>query len=139
VVVMDANPNLPPRRVTPPNKDRHRIARIDQRTRARATTSVVESWVDLAGDVAAINRGEAIRQGETYYINGRTHRVKANGTAFPVSGDGVHRLDRGAFRALGVYNVHGLTEFSESILDRMGSTSEARAAAHLAYLAERSR
>ncbi len=90
VVVMDANPNLPPRRVTPPNKDRHRIARIDQRTRARATTSVVESWVDLAGDVAAINRGEAIRQGETYYINGRTHRVKANGAAFPVSGDGVH-------------------------------------------------
>jgi hypothetical protein len=134
---MDAN--LPPRPVGPPNRDRHRIARVDQRTRARATTDVVESWVDLAADIAAINRGEAIRQGETYLVNGRTYRVKPNGTAFPVSGLGVHRLDRGAFRALGVYNVHGLTEFAESILERMRITPEARATARATYLAERSR
>lgn len=133
------DPNPLPRPVRPPNRDRHRIARINQRTRARPTTSVVESRVDRAGDVAAINRGEAVRQGDTYRINDRMYRVKPNGTAFPVSGDGVHQLDRAAFRALGVYDVHGLTEFAESILDRMGSTPEARAAARAPYLAERSR
>ncbi len=133
------NRNLPPRPVTPPNQDRHRIARINQRTRAREITSVVERWVDMAADVSAINRGEAVRTGDTYIVNGRTYRVKPDGKAFPVSGAGVHRLDRGAFRALGVYNVHGLSNVAESILDRMGTTPEARDTARAAYLAERSR
>lgn len=93
----------------------------------------------MAADIAAINRGDAIRTGETYVVNGRTYRVKPDGKAFPVSGVGVHRLDRGAFRALGVYNVHGLSPMAESILDRMGVTQRARDTARVAYLADRSR
>ena len=89
-------------------------------------TSVVEWWVNMAADIAAINRSEAVRLGETYVINERTYRVKPDGTAFPVAGRGVHRLDRGSFRALGVYNVHGRTEHAEAILDRMEITASAR-------------
>ena len=102
-------------------------------------TSVVEHWVDMAADIAAINRGEAIRTGEAYLVNGRTYRVKPDGKAFPVSGAGVHQLDRGAFRALGVYNVHGLSPAAEAILDRMAVTPEARDTARVSYLADRSR
>jgi hypothetical protein len=131
------NPNLPPRPVSSPNRDRHRITRVNQRTRARAANSVVESWVDMDGDVAAINRGEAARSGDTYLISGRTYRVKPDGKAFPVSGVGVHQLDRGGFRALGVYNVHGVTDFAEQILDAMSTAPAARAAGRAAHGAER--
>jgi hypothetical protein len=87
----------------------------------------------MDADVAAINRGEAVRSGDDYLIDGRTYRVKPDGTAFPVSGTGVHRLDRGAFRALGVYDVHGLMEVAERMLDAMAMQPVGRAA----YLAER--
>jgi hypothetical protein len=134
-----SNPNVPPRPVTPPNKDRHRISRVNQRTRIRALNSVVESWVDMTADVDAINRGEAVRTGDTYSINGRTYRVKPDGKAFPVSGLGVHQLDRGGFRALGVYNVHGVTDATDRILDAMNMTPAARAAGRAAYETERGR
>jgi hypothetical protein len=100
--------------------------------------SVVESWVDMDADVAAINRGQAVRAGDDYTVNGRTYRLKPDGTTFPVTGVGVHQLDRGAFRALGVYNVHGLTNVAERILDAMAMEPAAREAARRAYLAERS-
>jgi hypothetical protein len=91
----------------------------------------------MDGDVAAINRGEAARSGDTYLISGRTYRVKPDGKAFPVSGVGVHQLDRGGFRALGVYNVHGVTDFAEQILDAMSTAPAARAAGRAAHGAER--
>ena len=92
----------------------------------------------MVADVAAINRGDAVRSGDTYVVNERTYRVKPDGKAFPVSGVGVHQLDRGSFRALGVYNVHGLSFAAESILDRMNVNPRARELARVAYLAERS-
>jgi hypothetical protein len=91
----------------------------------------------MASDVDGINRGEAVRTGDTYSINGRTYRVKPDGKAFPVSGLGVHQLDRGGFRALGVYNVHGVTDAADRILDAMNMTPAARAAGRAAYEAER--
>jgi hypothetical protein len=91
----------------------------------------------MDADVAAINHGEAIRNGDTYHINGRMYRVKPDGKAFPVLGVGVHQLDRGGFRALGVYNVHGLLDFAERILDAMSTTPADRTAGRAAHEAER--
>jgi hypothetical protein len=49
-------------------------------------------------------------------VNGRRYQQEANATLYPVDGVGRHRLDRGAFRALGVHNEFGLTVRAEEIL-----------------------
>jgi hypothetical protein len=68
---------------------RHLLARVNQRTVAKARNGVIESWVDVQADIAAINSGKAIAQGETYSINGRTYEVGSNGTAYPIAGEGI--------------------------------------------------
>jgi hypothetical protein len=123
--------------IRPPNK-RHYIARVGQRTTAKTLNSVVESRVDVDADIAAINRGEATRQGDRYAINGRTYGVEPSGVAYPISGPGVHLLDRGAFKALGVYNTFGRTQRAEMILDAMGVGPGPRAEALRCWFAERS-
>jgi hypothetical protein len=115
---------------------RHRLARVSQRSRAKSVNTVIESRVDVAADIAAINHGEATRRGNEFEVNGRTYAVEPNGTSYPVSGDGVYVLDRAAYRALGVYNQFGLTDRARAILDLMGCSPPARAAAREAYLAE---
>ena len=57
----------------------------------------MESRVDMAADIEAINQGRAIRRGDDFEVNGRTYRMKADGGCFPVSGDGVHELARAAY------------------------------------------
>ncbi len=105
---------------------------------AKARNAVIESRVDVAADITAINSGLALRSGDTYPVSGRTYGVEPSGVAYPISGPGIHILDRGAFKALGVYNVFGRSTRAEQILDAMGIGAEQRARATTAWLAERS-
>lgn len=91
--------------------------------------------MDVAADIAAINRGEAERHGETYIIHGRRYGVEPGGRAYPIDGVGIHQLDRGAFKVLGVYNRFGLSANAEWLLDRMETGPAARDAARRAWQA----
>ena len=97
---------------------------------------MIAPWVDVAGDVAAINAGRATRVGDTFVVNERTYGVH-EGTLYPIAGLGYHRLDRGAYKALGVYNAFGDGPRAAEILDMMGIDSEQRAAARAAWRAGR--
>lgn len=95
-----------------------------QRTPTRsAITSVVEPWVDMVADTHAINKGRAVRDGNTYSIDGRIYGAKIPGARsglYPLSGKGVHRLTRNEFKALGVDNNLGVSPRVELIVARMG-------------------
>lgn len=130
--------NMPPHTARKPHP-RHRLARVTQTTTAKPMNSVIEPWVDINEDVAAINRGEAQRQGETYTVHGRTYRLKPSGTLYPVSGVGIHPLRRGAFNALGVYNQFGLSPRAEELLDTMKVNKSERDAARIAWQAGRNK
>jgi hypothetical protein len=91
----------------------------------------------MRADVDAINRGEAVRDGNRFTVNGRVYVSKGDGGSFPVSGSGVHRLPRGAFKALGVYNELGITDAAERQLDLERIHIEERAAAARAWRADR--
>jgi hypothetical protein len=107
---------------------RHSAARVNQRTVAKELNTVIEPGVDVAGDVAAINAGQATRVGGNFVIHGRTYGVH-DGTLYPISGPGFHQLSRGAFKALGVLNELGNTARASEILGRMGISAPDRAAA----------
>ncbi len=114
---------------------RHRLEHVDQKTVAKDLNSVVEPGVDMAGDVARIRAGQAEKVGDKFVVNGRTYGHH-DGTLYPISGPGIHTLDRGAFKALGVYNkMGGETENAVKILDNMGIGAEQRAAALRAWQA----
>jgi len=110
----------------PPHRDRHRLQFVRQRTPTRSTvTSVVEPWVDMVADTRAINQGLAVRDGNTFHINGRTYGAKSPGhrsRLFPIDGDGIHRLNRNEYKALGIYNGLEVSPRSELIIARMGVT-----------------
>ncbi|WP_146209657.1 hypothetical protein [Vitiosangium sp. GDMCC 1.1324] len=84
--------------------------------------------------MAAIKAGRA-QVGRTlggevsYTVNGRTYGAHPNGTLYPMQGDGIHVLRRGAFKALGVYNRFGDTPRAAQILDSMGIGMNERAQA----------
>lgn len=61
------------------------ITRVRRRTYADDRNSVAESWVDLRADIEAINRGEAVRDGNRFTINGRVYVSKGDGGSYPVS------------------------------------------------------
>ncbi len=113
-------------RLLPPNRDRHRIQHVRQRTPTRSNVnSVVEPWVDMVAETDAIARGEASRNGDEYTINGRLYRIKTVNTGkrlYPIDGPGVHQLSRIEFKALGVYNDLGVTPRVEMIITKMGVT-----------------
>ena len=110
--------DVPPRPLKVP-ADRHHLSRVGPASHRRAVNTVVESWVDMEADLAAINRGEGRRSGDDYEVNGRVYRQKPNGGSFPLQGPGVHPLGRAAYRALGVYNAFGETDAAEAELDRL--------------------
>lgn len=121
-----------------PPAARHFITRVRQGTfvRNRQPNTVIEPGVDVAADVQAINAGQAIRQGDRFVVHGRTYGHH-DGTLYPISGLGFHRLDAGAYKALGVYNQfqHQDPERAREILDKMGISEEQRAAALAAWRA----
>jgi hypothetical protein len=133
---------LPPKQIpkTPVSKpvDRHTASKVKQNTVAKDKNTVIGSKVPVADDVAAINRGEAkvgrTSGGETSYtINGRTYGAHDNGRLYPIEGNGFIELNRGEFKALGVYNELGTGPRSESILDNMGISTEGRTLAQQAH------
>lgn len=99
--------------------DRHYFNRIGQKSHPKDVNPVILPQVDVARDVAAINRGEAIRKGDRYTVYGRLYGLESSGTLFPISGDGCVQLSRGAYAALGVYRTFGFTDWAEQILARM--------------------
>jgi len=115
--------------------DRHFIRRVKQNTVAKRLNSVVEPGVDVAADVRAINNNIAERlPGGRYLVNGREYGAH-NGTLYPVSGAGVHKLSRPAFKALGVLNKFGDTPTAHRILHNMRTSAADRAAALTAHKA----
>ena len=107
-----------------PNR-RHNINSVNQKTVAKEMNTMIEPGVDVAGDVATINAGKATREGNTFIVNGRTYGMH-DGILYPISGPGFHQLDRGAFKALGVYNTFGDTPRAAEILDKIGMSEAHR-------------
>jgi len=107
---------------------RHWATRVGQSTLAKNMNTVIEPGVDVAGDVAKINAGLAQRTSESFVVDSRIYAVHGE-TLYPVSGPGFHQLNRGAFKALGVFNTLGRTLRATEILDRMGISMSERAAA----------
>lgn len=105
--------------------DRHYFNRIKQNSKASNLNTVIDPRVDVAGDVAAINRGEAVRQGDAYTVFGRTYVLEASGRLSPRTGDGFHLLDRGAFHALSIYRQFGESSRAAAILDQMHNVGPA--------------
>lgn len=118
---------------------RHRLARVRPNSLRGRVNSVIESRVDVRADIDAINRGEAVRDGNTFTVNGRVYGMEPNGAAYPITGSGVHQLNRPAYKALGWYNLLGDTDEAERQLDREQIDAEHRAAALKAWRAERER
>lgn len=96
--------------------DRHFLRRINKDTVRKKTNSVFAPDVNVRADIDAINRGEAVRQGQHWQVNGRRYMIEATGRAFPVDGEGVYRLTRGQYAALAAYNEYGETEAAERYL-----------------------
>lgn len=99
--------------------DRHYFNCINQKSPPKDRNTVIMPWVDVARDVAAINRGEAIRQGDRYTVHGRVYGLEPSGTLFPIDGDGFVQLSRGAYAALGAFRTLGFTAQTERIVARM--------------------
>jgi hypothetical protein len=60
----------------------------------REYNTVIEPWVDVAADVAAITTGVAIRERNVFSIGGRRYGIEENDRLYPIDGVGFHRLDR---------------------------------------------
>jgi hypothetical protein len=127
--------NLPPRPLQMP-RQRHVLVKVRQKTVAKPVNTVIESWVDVRADIDAINRGEGVRRGDLYEINGRTYRLGAGRHTWPITGPGFHRLTRAAFKALGIYNEFGNTPRAQGYLDDMHVSADQRAAALRAWQTE---
>ena len=116
---------------TPLNK-RHLAISINQKTLAKQTNTVALPSVNFEADAAVINSGNAGKIGDQYYVNGRTYG-QHDGTLYPISGTGLYKLDRGAFKALGILNEFGDTERSGTIFKSMKMTPEAINSAREVY------
>lgn len=103
---------------------RHWATSVDQHTVAKNVNTVIEPGIDVSADVAAIRAGQAARVDGYYVVNGRTYGVH-DGTLYPIEGHGFHRLNRGAFQALGVLNKFGNTPQAHAILGRMKNVGPA--------------
>ncbi len=128
-------PDVPlvPNNFRGPNS-RHRLTKVDQSTVAKDLNTVIEPGVDVAADVTAINQGLAQRVGDKFVVNGRTYGVH-DGTLYPISGLGLHQLDRGGFKALGVFNKFGDSPRAAEIMQKMGLTQVAIDAGRIAWKA----
>lgn len=82
--------------------------------------------VDVQRDVEAIRAGEAERVGDRFVVNGRSYGYHSEtGRLFPDAGEGLVKLDRGGFKALGILNDHGDTPEGRLQLERNRITDEA--------------
>lgn len=130
--------NLPRLPVNAPGS-RHRFTSIGQKTVAKEKNTVIESRVDVQADVEAVRRGDAVKKGDTFTVNGRSYVMEANGTLYPTTGPGFHLLERPAFKVLGIYKTLGRTDRAEELLDRIGYAEEIREQARRVWDAEHSK
>lgn len=63
--------------------------------------------------------GQVKKSGRYLFVNGRTYGVHDR-TLYPMSGAGLYTLDRGWYKALGVFNKFGNTPQSNDILNKIG-------------------
>ncbi|MCP3162310.1 hypothetical protein [Myxococcus qinghaiensis] len=113
--------DMPAKPLKAPNV-RHFIRKVDQGSTAKEKNSVLETRVNVSRDVKEINEGKAKKGNEsgvmTWTLNGRTYGDHS-GTLYPIRGAGVHELNRGAFRALGLYNEFKDTPRAREYMDKM--------------------
>jgi hypothetical protein len=79
-----------------------------ENSRPKGKNTVADPSVDMKSDVEAINNGQGTRSGNLYTVNGRTYE-RFDNHLVPHSGPGFHSLDRGEFKALGIFNSQGNT------------------------------
>lgn len=116
----DPNPNAPTERQGIPRvpERRHYADRLTARSQRHPNeNTVIMPWVDVMADVQAIRDGLAIRDGNTFVVNGRTYVLEPNRRLFPRDGEGFHRLSRAAYRALALYNDPELRIGPDRMLD----------------------
>ena len=98
-----------------PPADRHYPNRLRLKSPPMEFTMIIVPGTDIAGDLAAIRNGQAILDGNTYTINGRTYGRKANGTLYPIIGEGfIGPVGRNVFKALIAYRrYNGINDQAE--------------------------
>lgn len=82
---------------------RHKLDQIRPNSHVNKTNTIVLPGTDTAGDIAAIQRGEAHWNptSQRYELpNGRSYGVESSGTVFPVSGPGLEVLGRAEYKAV---------------------------------------
>jgi hypothetical protein len=134
----EPNPNLPTARqaaIMRVPEARHRASRVNARTAPRYVNTVAMPWVDFGQDRADILAGRCVRDGNRFRVNGREYMLEGGGRLFPIAGDGLYQLGRGAYRALGRYNEGGLTDAVETQLDQLNIRQEERQVARLIWRA----
>ncbi len=107
---------------------RHRLSGFAAKSLVRDQNSLIEPWVDILADMEAINAGLGSYDSATrrVHVNRRTYGVHDNGTAFPISGEGVIQVNRGTYKALLImrrYNgVNDRSRFEIDINDYISTT-----------------
>jgi hypothetical protein len=132
-VAEEPNPNAPTARqaarIRIPEA-RHRVAHAGERTYPHGDVNTVAMpWVDFGQDLADILAGGATRDGNRFDVNGRIYVLEGGGRLYPLSGEGLAQIGRGAYRALGMYNDWGLTEIAEVRLAQARIREDERAVA----------
>jgi len=105
---------------------RHSLLALRGPSKGNTTLVPPSVMASLRADIAAINRGEGVKQGNRFTINGRTYVQKDGGTFYPAVGPGlIGPLDRGTHNALLVMKAHGgLTEAARFRLEKEGTSDD---------------
>lgn len=100
--------------VRPPD-DRRYPNRLRLKSPPKELTTIIIPGTDIAGDLTAIRNGQAIIEGNTYTVNGRTYGRKSNGALYPIAGEGfIGPVGRNVFKALIAYRrYNGVNDQSE--------------------------
>lgn len=90
--------------------------------------SLLEPWVDIQADMEAINAGLGSYDPGTQlvHVNARTYGIHESGKAYPVSGEGIIKVNRGTYKALLImrrYNgVNDRSRFEINLNDSISTT-----------------
>lgn len=110
-------PPVPKHSFKAPLTARHSASRISLKSIAKEKNTVFTKSV--AKDVEAINYGNyKLVHGRYNLPNGRVYG-EHGGRLYPIEGPGFTSLDRGAFKALGIFNKFGNTPRASNILNNM--------------------
>jgi hypothetical protein len=121
------NPYTPSTPKSTPLPSRHHVARSNGFVTDDITT-VASDWNIIAQDVADINAGNAIRNGNDIIVNGRTYGLKGNGDIFPRFGPELVQLNRSQARILGMLNEGGeetARPFANALIQKQLGLTEA--------------